>query len=130
MPTTAVLGGERVTLRVEVSAVRDVTSAIVGFNLKDRLGQVLFGDNTCLATAGAPVVLAPGQTAVAEFIFTMPRLRSGKYSVDIAVAEGTQHEHVQHQWFFDGALVDVLTDGFVAGLMSLPMQSVTLVAQR
>ena len=68
VPTTAVLGGERVTLRVEVSAVRDVTSAIVGFNLKDRLGQVLFGDNTCLATAGAPVVLAPGQTTVAEFI--------------------------------------------------------------
>ena len=129
-PTTMVRGGERITLRVGITAVRAVSSAIVGFNFKDRLGQVLFGQNTCTATEQAPVALAAGAHAVAEFTFEMPQLRTGKYSIDIAVAEGTQHEHVQHQWFFDGAVLDVITDGIVIGLLTQPMDSVTLVADR
>ncbi len=129
-PTTTVRGGERVMLRVEIDAVRDVASAIVGFNFKDRLGQVLFGQNTCLATEAHPVVLRAGERARAEFSFVMPRLRTGKYSIDLAVAEGTQHEHIQHQWFFDGAILDVITDGVVIGLLTQPMESVTLVPAR
>jgi lipopolysaccharide transport system ATP-binding protein len=43
---SAVRGGEAVTIRIGISAERELSNAIVGFNLKDRLGQVLFGVNT------------------------------------------------------------------------------------
>jgi lipopolysaccharide transport system ATP-binding protein len=127
--TTHVTGGELMTLRVEISALQDIASAIVGFNLKDRLGQVVFGENTLLATQGKPVELNRGDGAVAEFRFEMPRVRTGKYTLDVAVAEGTQDAHVQHQWFFDAAVVQVVTDRQVIGVLAVPFAAVSLVRQ-
>jgi lipopolysaccharide transport system ATP-binding protein len=127
--TTHVTGGEVMTLRVEISALQDITSAIVGFNLKDRLGQVVFGENTLLATQGKPVELNRGDGAVAEFRFEMPRVRTGKYTLDVAVAEGTQETHVQHQWFFDAAVIQVVTDRHVFGVLAVPFAAVSLVRQ-
>jgi lipopolysaccharide transport system ATP-binding protein len=127
--TTHVTGGELITLRVEISALQDIASAIVGFNLKDRLGQVVFGENTLLATKGKPVELSRGDRAVAEFRFEMPRVRTGKYTLDVAVAEGTQDAHVQHQWFFDAAVVQVVTDRQVIGVLAVPFAAVSLVRQ-
>jgi lipopolysaccharide transport system ATP-binding protein len=125
-PMSTARGGDIVTLRLRVRAVEDVSSAIVGFHLKDRLGQVLFGENTWRATEGRPVSLAPGETAIAEFRFTMPELRSGKYALDVAVAEGTRDLHVQHQWSFDAAIIQVLTEVPVSGLFSVPYQSISM----
>jgi lipopolysaccharide transport system ATP-binding protein len=129
-PVSAVRGGEAVTIRIRVSAERELSNAIVGFNLKDRLGQVLFGVNTYEVTEAEPVALGPGDIAVAEFRFQMPRLRSGKYSLDLAIAEGTQVQYVQHQWFYDAAVIEVVNDGpIVIGLFSLPSAVVRLTRQ-
>jgi lipopolysaccharide transport system ATP-binding protein len=118
-PRSAVLGGERVELRIAVEASRELDSTIVGFHLKDRLGQILFGENTCLVTAGAPLSLRAGESAVASFGFSMPYLRSDKYTLDVAVADGTRFQHVHHQWFFDVTVIEVLTDRPVAGLFTV-----------
>ena len=45
-PLAWVGGGERVTVCVRVRANQDIPAPIVGFFLQDRLGQVLFGENT------------------------------------------------------------------------------------
>jgi lipopolysaccharide transport system ATP-binding protein len=123
---SAVLGGEHVELRIVVEASKELDSTIVGFHLKDRLGQILFGENTCLVTAGAPVSLRAGESAVASFGFSMPYLRSDKYTLDVAVADGTRFQHVHHQWFFDVTVVEVLTDRPVAGLFTVGDLAVTL----
>jgi len=44
-----IVGGEKVTLRVNAHAYQDLDSPIIGFFVKDRLGQTLFGDNTFLS---------------------------------------------------------------------------------
>jgi lipopolysaccharide transport system ATP-binding protein len=120
-------GGERVTLRITVTALQEINSAIVGFHFKDSLGQILFAENTYEATATRPVVLSEGDTAVAEFSMEIPHLKTGEYSLDIAVAEGTQHEHVQHQWFFDVLIIHVLTDRAVFGLFAVPHTKISLI---
>ena len=123
---TALRGGDRVSLSVTFSVLQDIDSPIVGFQFKDRLGQVIFGENTCRTTEGAPVAMKPGETAVAKFSFDLPLLQTGKYTLDVAVAEGTQLEHVQHQWFYDALVVHVLTDRPVFGALAVAGTAVSL----
>lgn len=122
-----VAGGEAITLRITVRALQDIQSAIVGFHFKDRLGQVVFGENTFLATRAAPVELGLGESAIADFRFRVPHLKTGEYTLDVAIAEGTQEQHVQHQWFFDAVVMHIITDRAVWGLMSVPCSVVRLV---
>ncbi|MGV3517110.1 ABC transporter ATP-binding protein [Luteitalea sp.] len=94
-PVTTVVGGEHVTLHVEAASPRPLARPVIGFYVKDRLGQQLFGDNT-LAAAGGPAD-DDGRLA-ARFSFVMPRLFPGEYLVAVAIADGTQADHVHHEW--------------------------------
>ena len=95
-PVLVTRGGERVVLRVEACCDVPLERPVIGFYVKDRLGQQLFGENT-LASARLPVVGAGGRLA-AEFAFVMPRLFPGEYLVAVAIADGTQADHVHHEW--------------------------------
>ncbi|RDY68826.1 ABC transporter ATP-binding protein [Lysobacter soli] len=123
---TTLTGGETVVLEVEASATRRVESPIVGFYLKDRLGQLLFGDNTYLTTLDERMVMEAGDRAVARFRFDMPRLQEGDYFLAVGVAAGTQHEHVIHHWMHEALAVKALGQGAPAGLIGLPMLEITL----
>lgn len=125
-PNRSVRGGERVTLRVGFKALQDLESPIVGFHLKDRLGQLLCGENTCAISEASATPLRAGEAGIASFSFSVPMLRTGKYTFDIAVADGTQTHHVQHQWFFDAVVIHVVTDRHVFGLFSLADADVRL----
>lgn len=59
------------------------------------------------------------QHAPAEFSFVLPMLRTGQYTLDIAVAEETFHQHVQHPWFHDATVIHVITDRGVTGAFAL-----------
>ena len=43
-----VLGDEEVTLCVKITAKKEIFQPIIGFQVKDRLGQVIFLNNTYL----------------------------------------------------------------------------------
>jgi lipopolysaccharide transport system ATP-binding protein len=119
-------GGEEVVLEVEVSAVRRTEAPIVGFYFKDRLGQLLFGDNTYLSTLGGSLVLERDDRAVARFRFDMPRLQQGDYFIAVGVSAGTQQEHVVHHWIHEALTVKSLGQTVPAGLIGLPMLEITL----
>jgi lipopolysaccharide transport system ATP-binding protein len=116
-PLSLIRGGEYARLRITIRANEDIDGVIVGFLLKDRLGQVLFGANTFLETVGRPVNLAAGETATADLGFEMPHLQTGTYAIDLAVAEGTLDAHVQHQWFYDAVIVEIVATDAIYGLM-------------
>jgi lipopolysaccharide transport system ATP-binding protein len=121
-----IVGGENVTLRVEAVAHADLRSPIIGFFIKDRLGQCLFGDNTFLSFMDAPVFCMAGQTLVAEFSFQMPRLARGDYAMTVAVADGTQQEHVQHHWVHDAMIFKSESTSVSGGLLGIPMTRINL----
>jgi len=121
-----VTGDELVTLRVRCEVIVELDSPIVGFVLKDRLGQVLFGDNTFLHYAGRPLSAAAGSVIEARFAFVMPALAPGEYTVGVAIAEGVQHSHIQHHWIHDALLVTSLATNSATGLMRIPMRQVSL----
>ncbi|ARU06961.1 ABC transporter ATP-binding protein [Comamonas serinivorans] len=120
------VGGEAVRLRIVVRAHQALTQPIVGFVVKDRLGQVLFGENTYLNYQLNPVRCEAGEELVAEFAFWMPRMPVGDYTVTASIAEGTQQDHVQHHWVFDALAFRSESSSASAGLVGLPMQDVRL----
>lgn len=115
------LGGELVQLTVDFEARRDIADPIVGFYVKDRLGQRLFGDNTYLSLRGKDLSLGTGQVARATFRFRMPRMPSGEYSVDAAVATGTQDDHTQQHWMHDALVFRSSDETMRTGLVGIPM---------
>jgi lipopolysaccharide transport system ATP-binding protein len=121
-----VSGGETVILRIRAEALQPLGSPIVGFYVRDRLGQVLFGDNTFLTTQHAPRAMEAGQQFAARFEFQMPILPMGDYSITAALAEGTQQDHVQHHWFHDALIFRSHSSSVHHGLVGIPMRSVSL----
>jgi lipopolysaccharide transport system ATP-binding protein len=121
-----IVGGEQVTLRINVRINQPLDSPIVGFYIKDRLGQTLFGDNTFLSYRDQAVLCQEGNMLQANFIFQMPLLPSGDYSITTAVANGTQQLHDQHHWIHDAVLFKSESSSVVTGLIGIPMLEVTL----
>lgn len=116
-----ITGGELVELVILYSSALDIDSVIAGFQFKDRLGQILFGDNTCISTLDQPVGIRSGERQEARFRFQMPLLPAGEYSVTVSVAEGTQLEHIQHHWVHDALLVHSLCASVSTGIVGVPM---------
>lgn len=123
-PLSWIVGGEEVLLRIEVIALSLLESPIVGFHVKDKLGQALFGDNTFLNYVEAPVVCEEGDRLVATFAFMMPRLARGDYSVSVAIANGSQQDHIQHHWIHDAISFRSESTSVAAGLIGIPMSNI------
>jgi lipopolysaccharide transport system ATP-binding protein len=127
---THFLGGEIVTLEIHTEAKVPLDRPIVGFYVKNRLGQFLFGDNTFLAYRSHPVVVRTGETLVASFRFRMPILPPGEYFITPAVANGTQEDHVQHHWIHEALMIQSVTSSVTTGLVGIPMASIDLTVER
>lgn len=125
-PLTWIVGGEVARLRITGRACAVLNQPILGFFLKDRLGQHLIGDNTYLSYCESPVQIAAGQNIEAVFEFTMPILPRGQYSFDIAIANGTQHEHVQADWVHDAIVLESHSSSVSTGLVGIPMRAIDL----
>lgn len=120
------VGGERVQLQVHCRTGEALDQPIVGFFLKDRLGQHIFGENTFLTYHDTPVVLPAGTEFEATFDFTMPRLPAGDYSLDIGVANGEQESHRMLNWKYDALVFRVQASSVVHGMVGIPMRRILL----
>lgn len=123
---TTVEGGESAQLEIHWRANRDMAQPIVGFMIKDRLGQFLFGENTYLSTQLEPFTVLAGQSVRTRFGFRMPYLATGDYALTVALAEGTQEEHVQHQWLHEALVLHVQASHVVNGLFGIPMERIDM----
>ena len=110
--------GDRIRLRVTAHCDQDMTSPVIGFSWKDVRGQEIFGANT-LAALSDDETLLNGDAFVAEFLFTMPTLRSGLYFIALALAEGDQFNHVHHHWMDEAFSIRVTATEPVIGLMEV-----------
>lgn len=120
------VGGEMVTLKIDVQMHAALYSPIVGFTVQDRLGQPLFGDNTYLSYRDNPLSCDSGSRLSASFQFRMPVLMNGDYAVAVAVASGTQEQHVQHQWLNEALLFSSHSTSASTGLMGIPMKQIEI----
>jgi len=119
-------GGEEIQVIVTIRANVDIENPIVGFHVKDRLGQALFGDNTYLQYRGSNLRAMAGKIIETKFVFELPFLQSGEYSVTAAIASGTLEQHVQHHWLHDSMIFKVHSPFRNGVMVAIPMKSITL----
>ena len=129
-PLTWVMGGEVVRMRVTATASVDHASVLVGFTVKDRTGQALFGDNNYITDMDHPVAIRAGDEIEATFDFRMPILPGGTYFVATAVATGTQSDHVIEEWIDEALQFESLNYQSIQGLVGVPMHRIRVSVQR
>ncbi|MEB2646825.1 ABC transporter ATP-binding protein [Pseudomonas sp. C 49-2] len=112
--------GEPVTLRIKTQINADIPELVVGYLIKDRLGQPVFGTNThhldCKLTD-----LSAGESPEYRFDFSA-NLGVGSYSVAVALHTADTHLARSYEWL-DLAMVfnivNISKDEFV-GLAWMP----------
>jgi len=125
-PLSWIVGGEIVKMKIYCKIHDEIYGPIVGFQVKDRLGQLIFGDVTSFTDQSKPLRVTSGQRLVAIFEFRFPIMQPGHYSISPAIAEGTPNEHIQHHWLNDALMLQVHTSSVCFGLIGIPMKRITL----
>jgi lipopolysaccharide transport system ATP-binding protein len=125
-PAAWVMGGETVRIVVEAIARAAKEAVFLGFIVKDRTGQPLFGDNTYLRYLDHPVSVVEGERLTARFEFRMPVLPRGAYVVAVAVASGTQSEHLVEEWVDEALFFESHNADTVQGLVGIPMRGIAI----
>lgn len=120
------LGGEIVELHIKIEAIENLYRPIVGFSFKDRLGQVLFGDNTYITYKSEELTFDSGKTYKTRFRFQMPILPQGDYTISTAIATGTQDDHRQEHWIHDALILRSISSSVSHGLVGIPMHMIKI----
>jgi lipopolysaccharide transport system ATP-binding protein len=95
-PVEVVDVGSNVTLQVKVAVHAPIPRLVLGYMIKDRLGQSMYGTNTSLKEM--PVDNAqPGDTLVYRFAFPM-NLGPGSYSIATALSSTETHLVNNYEW--------------------------------
>lgn len=88
--------GEEVTLRVKVKVYKDIERLVLGFQIKDRLGQIIFGTNT-FHTRQVIEDVKEGSTIFFNIKFNM-NLGPGDYSISTALVNSDTHLDKNFEW--------------------------------
>ena len=121
-PLAWIVGGEVVSLKIRYESAVGLAHPIIGFYVKNGLGQQLFGDNTFFSSRGQDLEDGPDARYEAFFTFQMPVLPPGDYVITVALADGTQTDHIMHHWIHDAlAFKSVSSPLRAVGLLGLPM---------
>jgi len=118
-------GGEKVILRICAHVHQTLSSPIIGFFVKDKLGQSLFGEHT-YTYIHPPCSAHAGEILEANFIFNLPLLPNGDYSMTVSIADGDPNNHTQHHWLHDAVIIHVQSKKLRYGLVGIPFESVTM----
>ncbi len=88
--------GGRARLEVVVQVNQELPSLVLGYGIKNRLGQVMYGTNTWLTQQ----VISPAKTGARyQFLMEFPvNLGEGSYSVQTALVDEGSHLGVNYEW--------------------------------
>ncbi len=128
--STVFEGGERVRLRIGAKVHQTLEKPILGFVVRDRLGQDLFGENTLAAADHGRCRVEGGGEIQGEFVFRLPMLPNGQYTVMASIADGEQFDNVQLHYLHDALVLTVSSARVRFGLVGIRFEHVGLEAAR
>ncbi len=115
----AVRPGRRCRVRITARAQRTVRSPILGFTMRNRLGDIVTATNTMYEGIIVPSLMA-GDTLTTGFEFTWPTLAAGPYSFSPALADGDLEQHHFCDWIDNALVIETVDPGGRYGWMRLP----------
>lgn len=119
-------GGSRVELVVRTLAERRLPQPIVGFVLRNSLGQNIFGDNSFIGAPETDRLIEKGGAVTGYFDFQMPFLPVGIYSIVPSIADGTQLNHVPLHWIEEATRIRITASPIDRTIVGVPMIEVGL----
>lgn len=102
-------GGQVIIIDMEILSKKTVEFPILGFNIKDTLGNELVVSNTVFEKIKLPVI-QPGKMYRFKWKIPFPHLHAGDYPVDISLAEGTYQNHEQLHFVTDALIIKCVDD--------------------
>lgn len=116
-----VVKGDKVVVHLLVEASRQVDDLIVGYTVKDRIGNAIFGENTCSSLHGRFSV-ARGTSQI-TYAFSWPEVYPEKYTLTLGIGEGTDpFVHKIHCWAHNIVSIAALVPGKgVHGIFNNPI---------
>ncbi len=127
-PDGVFAGGERVRLTVRAKAGQALHNPILGFLVRDRLGQDLFGENTLGFSSRVPTSIGADRQFEGIFEFRLPMLPNGQYAVMASVADGDLYDNVQHHYMHDALIINVSSEKIRWGLVGIAFERVEIKA--
>lgn len=95
-PVETIGVGASVDLKIRVKINSNISNLVVGYMLKDRLGQPVYGTNT-YHLGEVQHNLVKGDEFEYSFKF-IANLGQGSYSISVALHEGSTHLGVNYEW--------------------------------
>ncbi len=93
-----VQSGDLVTIQLQAYAARRIQSLMIGYQVKDKYGNVIFGENTH-SSGFAESSLAENTRVQAELSFRWPAIRENDYFLTLGLGEGTHEmQHIIQCW--------------------------------
>jgi len=103
--------GEPVELHVTVKVHRPIETLVLGYGIKDRLGQVMYGTNTWHT---GQVIHQPQPGDIYRFIIAFPaNLGVGSYSIVTALHASDNHLSANYEWRDLALVFNVVNSGKV-----------------
>ncbi len=116
----ALPAGASCQLLVSVLFKQETVSPIIGFTVRDRLGNEMTSSNTAYEETHMPDA-RPGQIYTVGFRLRLPSLRPGTYSISPAVSRGDIWDHTVEDWIDNAYVFSLLDTGLVYGQMRWPV---------
>lgn len=103
--------GQNIIIDMIIRTEKEIDSPILGFNIKDTLGNELVVTNNFFENIKLPAFEQKREFHY-QWKFKFPHLHAGDYPVDIALANGTYAVHEQMHFVTDALVVKVVDDRF------------------
>jgi lipopolysaccharide transport system ATP-binding protein len=113
----AVLSGSKIQIHVTYQVVQKIPDLTIGFLIKDRVGNEVFGSNTFLMQNKPP--LKQGEKFKIIFELADFRLAAGSYNLSIALHSSYHHLIKNYDWWDHAATITVISDEVFAGVVRL-----------
>lgn len=113
-------GGEIVRFQIAVRCNVSLDLPITGLVIRDLLGNELLRTNSDVSGYFITPIKG-GKTALISFVFTLPSLKSGSYSLSAGIGNGTIESHQAYDWIENLAVFIVENKNACFGLLDVPV---------
>lgn len=109
-------------VRMLVSSQRDLDDLIVGYQIRDKYGNEIFGETNLTSSPDYTTQLKAGSNLV-SFQFTWPEIREGDYFITLGVGTGTEVLRQVEQCWINQAIhiINTTHQKLIYGVFNNPM---------
>jgi len=121
--------GQALELRINCKVARKIDEVVVAFIVRNSLGRAIFSDDTARIENGHDTAARPGELFSAKFIFHLPFLVTGEYSIEAFVlARATSSARLLAR-LIDSSFLSVHSRHIGGGLANIPVIETSLEAE-